>query len=112
MKAILPFCLMAGFVVGCGKSEPSKPSSSSGNPVTAPVDYLGAAAKAKGNADTAVAGAGLNQAVKLFYAQEGRFPKDLSELVRPEYLPSIPPPPTGMKYSYDASSGVVKLVPK
>jgi len=114
MKASVLPCLMAGFFLcGCGKGgDAEKPASSSGNPVTAPADYLGAAAKAKKSADTTVANTGLNQAIKLFYAQEGRFPKDLNELVRPEYLNAIPPPPTGMKYAYDASTGVVKVVPK
>lgn len=111
----MPLCLMAGFFLpGCGKDAGPSPSpgSSSGNPVTAPVDYLGAVGKAKHAADKSVANAGLQQAIKLFYAQEGRFPKDLNELVQPDYLKEIPPPPTGMKYSYDASSGALKAVPK
>ena len=114
MKAT-PLCLMAGLLLlgGCGKSgESSNTTGASGNPVTAPVDYLGAAGKAKVSSDKAVSSAGLNQTIKLFYAQEGRFPKDLNELVRPDYLNAIPPPPAGMQYSYDPASGVVKVLPK
>jgi hypothetical protein len=89
----------------------SSSSSSSGNPVTAPVDYLGAAARAQQNAAKTVAGVGLDQAIKMFYAQEGRFPKDLKELV-PGQIPNIPAPPRGMKYQYNAQSGEVKIVPE
>jgi len=99
---------------GCSKQESTdKPAgaSSSGNPLTAPVDYLGAAAKAQQNANKTLAGVGLDQAIKMFYAQEGRFPKDLKELV-PGQIPSIPQPPRGMKYQYNAQSGEVKVVPE
>jgi len=110
------FILAAGF--GCSKKETPKSStstpassSSGANPLTAPADYLGAAAKAQQSAGKTLSNAGLDQAVKLFYAQEGRFPKDLKELV-PGYLGSIPPPPRGMKYSYDAATGTVKVAPQ
>ena len=71
--------------VGCSKQDSAKPAASqaegsgasSGNPLTAPVDYLGAMGKAQKSASKTVSAAGLDQAVKLFYAQEGRFPKDL-----------------------------------
>ena len=115
MKICTSFLLLAGFLfAGCGKKEAAPPTptnaSSSGNPLTAPVDYLGALGKAKRSADKTLSGVGLDQAVNLFSAQEGRLPKDLNELV-PAYLPSIPPAPAGMKYSYDPKTGVVKVVP-
>lgn len=111
--ALLP--LMAGlFFAGCGRqdSKPAPSSTSGGNPVTAPVDYLGAAAKAKQSADTKLGAAGLEQTIKLFYAQEGRFPRNLNELVRPDYLNALPPAPAGMTYSYNPTNGVVKVVPR
>lgn len=118
MKVFTTLPLMAGLLfAGCQKDEskdskPAPSSTSGGNPLTAPVDYLGAAAKAHKTATTKVAGTGLDQTIKLFYAQEGRFPKDLNELVRPEYLNAIPPPPAGMKYVYNPQSGEIKVVPK
>lgn len=116
MKALLLLSLMAGlFFVGCKKEEASPPKSSTapgGNPVTAPVDYLAAAAKAKQNAAKTVSGVGLDKAIQLFAANEGRYPKDLNELVRPDYLGAIPPPPAGMRYDYNPTNGVVKVVPK
>jgi hypothetical protein len=115
MKALPILSLMAGLLIaGCKKEEAGPPKSSTapgGNPLTAPVDYLGAAARAKQNAAKTVASAGLDKTIQLFYANEGRYPKDLNELVRPDYLNAIPAPPTGMKYSYNPTNGVVKLVP-
>jgi len=116
MKATQLFLLAAGLILaGCKKDEPGSGGqtnlSSGGNPLTAPVDYLGAAAKAKQSASKTVLGAGLDQAIKLFYAETGRFPNDLKELT-PQYLSHIPPPPVGMKYSYDPKIGAVKVVPQ
>ncbi len=44
----------------------------------------------------------------MFYVQEGRYPKDLQELV-PGYIPKIPDAPYGYKMTYDAASGTVKV---
>lgn len=116
MKALALLSLVAGlFLAGCKKEESGPPTSSTapgGNPLTAPVDYLGAAARAKQDAAKTVSSAGLDKAIQIFSANEGRYPKDLKELVRPDYLPAIPPPPAGMQYDYNPTNGVVKLVPK
>ena len=55
MKTYPFLLLVAGLLLpGCGKKEAAQPeTSSSGNPVTAPVDYLGAVAKAKKMAEAA-----------------------------------------------------------
>jgi hypothetical protein len=116
MKAALGILLVPGlFLAGCGKGESGSANrtnaSSSGNPLTAPVDYLGAAGKAKQSASKTLLGAGLDQAIKLFYAETGRFPKDLKELT-PQYLPAIPPPPAGTQYHYDSKTGVLKVAPQ
>jgi hypothetical protein len=115
MRLALSYLIvMAGLLfTGCGKKSSSSASAtnaSSGNPLTAPVDYLGAAAKAKNMADKTVSTAGLNQAIQLFHAQEGRLPKSLDELVSERYIGSIPPAPAGMKYDYNAQSGTVRIV--
>jgi len=119
MKRLLSVLLLGGLALsGCGKKE-AKPTSSatnenysSGNPLTAPVDYLGAVAKAKKSAETTVEAVSLNQAVQQFNVAEGRYPKDLNELVTEKYLPRLPDPPYGMKIVYDAAKGEVKVVPK
>lgn len=85
---------------------------SSGNPLTAPADYLGALNKAQKSAQKTLGSVGLDQALKTFYADEGRFPKDLGELVSKGTISQIPPPPRGMKYHYDPQAGTVKIVPE
>src|SRR5512138_875601 len=116
MKTFAFFLLAAGLLLaGCKKDEPGSAAktntASGGNPLTAPVDYVGAAVKAKQSAGKTLLGAGLDQAISLFYTETGRFPKDLKELT-PQYLPSLPEPPAGMKYDYDPKSGVAKVVPQ
>src|SRR2546430_12391580 len=119
MKKVLLLLVLGGLALaGCGKKE-AKPTASatnenysSGNPVTAPVDYLGAIAKAKKNSEKTIDTVSLNQAVQQFNVAEGRYPKDLNELVTEKYMPHLPEPPYGMKIVYDANTGTVKIVPK
>jgi hypothetical protein len=112
----LHLIVMAGLLFcGCGKQDSTSQStnaSSSGNPLTAPVDYLGAAAKAKKATEKTVSSAGLNQAIQMFQAQEGRNPKTLAELVSKQYLSSIPPAPAGMRYDYNPQTGQVRVIPQ
>ena len=118
MKTAHLLLLLAGLALaGCGNKEGKSTASatngnSSGNPITAPVDYLGAVAKAKKSAETTVETVSLNQAIQQFSVAEGRYPKDLNELVTEKYLPKLPEPPYGMKIVYDATKGEVKVVPK
>jgi hypothetical protein len=113
--------LLAGSVAltllltGCGDaSKQATPGTTNapteGSLATAPVDYLKSATDAKHTADKSVDVAALNKALDLFNVQEGRFPKDLDELVAKKYIPLLPPLPTGMKFEYDAKKGTVKLV--
>jgi hypothetical protein len=100
---------------GCGKSSDGAAGSTnaaSGNPLTAPTDYLGAAAKAKQSSEKTIDTISINQAIALFHASEGRFPKDLNELVAEKYLPKLPEAPYGTKIVYDADRGQVRIVPK
>src|SRR5206468_11882641 len=119
MKKALLFLLLGGLALsGCGKKEAKSTASSTnennatGNQLTAPVDYLGAVAKAKKSAEKTVETVSLNQAIQQFSVAEGRYPKDLNELVTEKYLPKLPEPPYGMKIVYDAAKGEVKVVPK
>ncbi|HXJ74127.1 MAG TPA: hypothetical protein VNM37_14805 [Candidatus Dormibacteraeota bacterium] len=109
------FVAVAGLLLGglgCSKKEePPKAAGGGGNPLTAPVDYISSAAKAQQSAAKTVTGVGLDKTIQLFYGQEGRFPKDLNELV-PGYINAVPPPPRNMKYDYDPKTGVLKIVPQ
>jgi hypothetical protein len=102
---------------GCGnksdssaKSTNSEPDYANGNPLTAPVDYLGAVGQAQQRAVKTIDTISLDSAVKQFYAAEERFPKDLKELVTKGYIREIPNPPNGTKINYDPATGAVKLV--
>jgi hypothetical protein len=122
MKSTLCILLATSLmIVGCGPQESeSTPgsgatntnASSSGNPLTAPVDYLGAAVNAKKSSQVTIQTTSLNQAIRHFEAAEGRTPKDLNELVKAGFINSIPEPPYNMKITYDATKGEVQVVPK
>ena len=88
-------------------SEPA-----SGNPVTAPVDYLAAVGKAKIASEKTIDAVALNQAIQMFNVQEGRYPKNLNELVEKQFMRVLPEPPYGMQIVYDSNSGTVKIVRK
>ena len=117
--------LAAGLLLaGCGSSDTSKsakttnttdtttnttPNYASGNPLTAPVDYLGAVVQAKKYSEKQIDLAYLNQAVQQFNAAEGRYPKDINELI-PNYVGKMPQAPYGSKIIYDPNTGEVKVV--
>lgn len=116
--SFLSLSLAAGLLLGgCGGSDSSKsaqttnatPNYNTGNPITAPVDYLGAVAQAKQYSVKQIDLAYLNQAIQQFNAAEGRLPKDLKELM-PNYIGKIPQAPYGSKIVYDPNTGVVKVV--
>jgi ABC-type glycerol-3-phosphate transport system substrate-binding protein len=123
--SFLLLSLAAGFLLtGCGSSDSSKsaqttnatntttnatPNYNTGNPLTAPVDYLGAVGQAKQYSVKQIDLAYLHEAIQQFNAAEGRYPKDLNELM-PNYVGKIPQAPYGSKIVYDASSGTVRVV--
>jgi hypothetical protein len=118
MKISFLVLIAAGlFLAGCGNGDSSKsaqttnttPNYASGNPLTAPVDYLGAVAQAKKYSEKQIDLAYLNEAIQQFNAAEGRYPKGLNELM-PNYIGKIPQAPYGSKIVYDAASGTVKVV--
>ncbi len=82
-----------------------------GNPLNAPADYGSALVRGHQIASKTVDTVGLNQALGMYFAAEGRYPKTLQELV-PSYLSNLPEPPAGMKFDYNPASGQVKVVPK
>jgi hypothetical protein len=121
MKTAYILCLaIAVLAAGCGGNAPTNaPANSSvqtnaapsgGSLVTAPVDYLGAVAKAQQNSVKTVDVAAVSQAIRQFQVEQGRLPKDLEELVQEKYLPRIPPTPFGTKFVYDPATGEAKVV--
>ena len=119
MKAI--YLLVLGgaiFLTGCGDNTSQKsaqvtnaePRYDTGNPVTAPVDYLGAVGQAQKYAIKQIDLAQINQAIMFFHEAEDRYPNDLNELVAKHYLGEIPQAPYGMKIVYNSTDGSVKVV--
>jgi hypothetical protein len=114
----IPFCLSLTaslLLIGCGESsnqpaQPTNGAASSGNPLSAPADYVGALGKAQQTAVKTVDTTSLNQAIQMFSVENGRNPKDLNELVEKKFIPKVPDAPRGMKLEYDATAGKVKAV--
>lgn len=104
----LIFALAALVLGGCGKSDLG--SSSGGNPANADADYAGALGRSQARAVTTIDLASLKQAIQMFNVNEGRFPKDLNELVQAKLINHIPDAPHGMKIAYDPATGNVSMV--
>ena len=105
-------------LAGCGKKSSATtatnapPRYDSGNPLTAPADYVGAVDQAKKYSEKQIDLAYVNQAIQLFQASEGRFPASLQELVDQHYLGKMPDVPYGYQISYDATTGTFKVTRK
>lgn len=120
MKLNLPVVwviVLAGCaLLGCGKHETSadggktNTAATSGNPITAPVDYVGAVGRAQKHSAKVVDLAQVSQAIQQFHAGEDRYPQNLDELVKEGYLVKLPALPAGMRYDYNAANGQVKAV--
>jgi hypothetical protein len=101
----------AMLLAGCsGKSGSSAQGTNTVNSATngfaGYVKSLGEAQKA---ASKTIDVSYLNQAIQLFNVQEGRYPKNLQELV-PNYVAKLPDAPAGSKIVYDPANGTVKVV--
>ena len=114
MKPILLVLFVAIVASGCGQqSAPANAKTNApatGNPLTAPVDYIGAVGKAKNSAQRSLDMSSLIQAIQLFRETEERLPSSLNELVQMRYIARLPEPPPGMRLTYDPQRGVAAFV--
>jgi hypothetical protein len=98
-------------LVGCGGKSGSGPQAT--NSVSVATNGFGGYVKSLGeaqkSADKTIDVSYINQAIQLFNVQEGRYPKNLQELV-PNYVTKIPDVPAGYKMVCDATRGEVKVV--
>jgi hypothetical protein len=101
------------FLAGCGEAskKTSQAVNAVSNVVDAPVNYIGAVAQAQKYAEKVIDVSYLNQDIQMFNASEGRYPKDLQELI-PNYVGKLPEVPYGYQLVYDTNSYTVKVVPK
>jgi hypothetical protein len=106
------FALIAttAFLTGCGdSSKPGTVSNEVSNAVTAPLNYIDAVGQAQKHAQKVIDVSYINEDIQMFNASEGRYPKDLQELI-PNYLAKMPAVPVGYKLDYDATTHTVKVV--
>ena len=75
-------------------------------------DYLSTLAKTDKSMVKTIDTTSLNNEINQFQVAEGRYPKDLNELVEKKYIGKIPDAPYGYKLDYDANNGTVTVVPK
>ena len=108
----LSILLAVAFLTGCGKDSSKPAQTGAGGPLDNRGDYLSTLAKGQISAVKTVDTAALNQAIQMFNVQEGRFPKDLDELVKSKLIGEVPAAPAGMKIVYDSTAGQVKVVPQ
>ncbi len=112
-------CLLwAVFAVGCGSGSESAPAADEsakvaeeGNPLTAPVDYLGAVNQAQKSSARKLNLMGIQQAIQQFQIMEDRLPRTLQEVVTSGYISRLPELPKGLSLQYDPRTGVVSQVP-
>lgn len=98
--------LSAGLLTSCYDAPPPNPGAAS---ESSPGGYLKNVAEGQQRAVKTVDLAAVNKAVETFYVEEGRFPKDLLELVEKNYLPVIPELPGSAVWKYDATNGIVSI---
>lgn len=116
MKHSLPCLLASAFLLsGCGKTgnetrDQTNPSKGAGNPLTAPVDYLGAVGAAQKRSVKVADLVPVQQAVQAFQAGEDRLPANLQEIVTEGYLPRLPDLPKGARFEYNPRSGQVRII--
>lgn len=102
---------------GCGDRdetatvpEDSTKTAEEGNPLTAPVDYLGAVNQAQKSSARKLNLMGIQQAIQQFQVVEDRLPRSLQEVVSSGYIARLPDLPKGQSLRYDPRTGVVSQV--
>lgn len=115
-NSLLPIVAAATLLAGCGQSSSNNPPAATNNLSAADAklgnDYLSTLAKADKSMTKTIDTTSLNNTIDQFQVAEGRYPKDLNELVQKKYLGQIPTPPHGYKLNYDANNGTVTVVPQ
>lgn len=117
MKVILLIPVAAGLLLtGCSQSSTSPGPASTNTSQTsgaanssATPNVGGVLGQVQNFSQKHIDLAQVSQAIQQFNAAEGRYPKDLQELV-PNYLETVPSPPPGYKINYDPTTGKVAVV--
>ena len=94
--------LVAGFIIGCGKSAPLTASEKD-------KDYAEVLEKSRKNLTDDRNLEQIVKAIRLFQVEIGRSPTNLSEVVQFHYLPELPEAPEGLIYHYENKTGNIQL---
>ncbi len=99
-------------LAGCGNNQGGGSAQTNGATAqpTASGNYLDTLANSRDRAVGVVDLASINQAIQVFDANEGHYPRDLEELVTNKLIGEIPPTPRGKKLDYNPATGEIKLV--
>ena len=84
----------------------------SGNPATAPVDYLGAINQGKNKAVVDAALLQVNNALGQYQATNFKPAPSLQQLIDEDLLTTLPQIPDGAKWQYDPQTGKASVVPR
>ena len=106
---LFAFAVAVLLLAGCGKSDSGTPANGT---TSDSMDAAGAMARSQAKAVGTVDLTSLDKAIQMFNVNEGRFPKDLNELVQSKLIGHIPDAPVGKKISYDPATGKVSIVPQ
>ena len=114
MKPLLAITAAAALLLaGCSQNGETTAAGTndygSGNPLSAPADYVGAVGQAQKHAVRQVDLASLKKAIQMFEVSEDRLPTNLNEVVAKRYLPEMPEPPPGSRIIYNARTGDVQI---
>ena len=116
MNGTIVLILACGLLCGCGNKKTPQAEKSfltnnnTGNPLSAPADYLGAVNQARKFAVKRIDIAQILNAIGLFNGQEDRYPRNLDELVAKHYLQSLPQLPPGARFDYNPQTGDIRVV--
>ncbi len=106
-------CLLATMMAACGGSDESGSTGEAvSEAISAPADYVGAVAQAGRKSETVLALTQIQRAIQTYQAEEGKLPFNMDELVESGHLVRLPELPSGMKLSYDRSTGEVDIIAK
>ncbi|HNS33093.1 MAG TPA: hypothetical protein PKN36_09000 [bacterium] len=91
------------------KGKKGEPEPGDLTPVNAAGKYGDVMVKTKKEAESINAVLPLKQLVDSYWAEEGKYPASLQNLVTSGYVKKLPDPPEGTEYDYDPLSGSVGL---
>ncbi len=111
MKTAQCVFILVLFGSACGDgANPDINENSSGNPVTAPVDYFGAVNKGRKKAIGEVGLMQVDSDLNKCQGSNFRPAKTLQEVIAGGYLDALPKLPAGMEWHYDPQTGKASIV--